>query len=173
MIGILTEKPSAARNFEKALGGMRGEYRGEEYRIAVERGHLYGFAEPHKQVAENLSERYKSWELSGLPWDEKDFNWNYVQVADSEEVFKRIKSVLSGCDEICIATDDDPTGEGELLAWEILSQLRINAPKWSRMYFVDESEKELQKAFVNRKPIRSMESDPVVSGRIKPALFSS
>ena len=29
MVGILTEKPSAARNFAKALGGQKGTYNGE------------------------------------------------------------------------------------------------------------------------------------------------
>ena len=46
MLGILTEKPSAARNFAKALGGMNGVFEGEEYRIVTARGHLYEFADP-------------------------------------------------------------------------------------------------------------------------------
>lgn len=160
MIGILTEKLSAARNFEKALGGMSGVYEGQAYRIATARGHLYRLAEPHHQVAESLSNRYKSWELSNLPWNEKDFDWRYEQAEDSKDVLERIQSVLSGCDEICIATDDDPTGEGELLAWEIFSQLGLSPEKWTRMYFVDETVKELQEAFMKRRPIESMEADP-------------
>ena len=39
-VGILTEKPSAARNFAKALGGQTGTYNGENYVIAFARGHL-------------------------------------------------------------------------------------------------------------------------------------
>ena len=51
MIGILAEKTSAARNFAKALGGMQGNYNGEDYIIVAARGHLYGFInDPAKQV---------------------------------------------------------------------------------------------------------------------------
>ena len=39
-VGILCEKPSAARNFAKALGGMRGTYNGEQYVITNTVGHL-------------------------------------------------------------------------------------------------------------------------------------
>ena len=43
MIGILCEKPSAAKNFSKALGGMNGSYNGEHYLIVNAVGHLYGY----------------------------------------------------------------------------------------------------------------------------------
>ena len=106
-----------------------------------------------------LAPQYKSWDVKHLPWDEKDFNWKYVKKKDVDDALKQIKKVLSTCSEIVIATDDDPTGEGELLAWEILSELKLAPKSWSRMYFEDESVKEVQKAFRNRKSIKSMQSD--------------
>lgn len=160
MIGILAEKPSALRNMAKALGDVQGTYNGEQYLIVAARGHLYALDDPENQVDKPLADRYKSWDISNLPWSEKDFHWKYRPAKDSKDTLATIKSSLSICDEVCIATDDDPTGEGELLAWEILDQLNISPKKWSRMYFVDESQKELQKAFVNRKPIQSMQTDP-------------
>lgn len=159
MIGILCEKPSAMRNFAKALGGSSGTYNGENYTIVCARGHLYEFAAPEKQVSAALAPQYKSWDVKHLPWDEKDFNWKYVKKKDVDDALKQIKKVLSTCSEIVIATDDDPTGEGELLAWEILSELKLAPKSWSRMYFEDESVKEVQKAFRNRKSIKSMQSD--------------
>ena len=159
MIGILTEKPSAMRNFAKALGGKEGEYNGEDYIITAARGHLFGFDMPYNQVDKKLYSKYKYWNINNLPWDETDFNWKYIKAGDADDTLKKIKDDLDGCDEICIATDDDPTGEGELLAWEILSQLKLKPRKWSRMYFTDEAEKSIQKAFVNRKTIPSMEED--------------
>lgn len=39
-VGILTEKPSASRNFAKALGGHKGTFNGEDYVITAARGHL-------------------------------------------------------------------------------------------------------------------------------------
>lgn len=159
MIGILAEKPSAARNFATALGGVRGTYNGERYVIVNAAGHLYEFLKPEKQVNASLLQKYTKWSLDGLPWDEHDFAWKKTTKPNSSGLLGTIKSVLSTCDEICIATDDDPTGEGELLAWEILDALNLRPKKWSRMYFPDEAVKSVQTAFVNRKPIQSMQTD--------------
>lgn len=159
MIGILCEKPSAGRNFAKALGGSKGVYNGEQYTITCARGHLYKFMSPEDQVDTSLSTYYKSWDINNLPWDESKFKWKYAKGKDTADTLKQIKTILNTCSEIVIATDDDPTGEGELLAWEILSELKLRPQKWSRMYFADESVKEIQKAFVNRKTIQSMQTD--------------
>ena len=153
MIGILCEKPSAKRNFEKALGGAKGKYNGEEYVIVASRGHLYEFKDPAEQVNESLTKQYKSWKVENLPWNEKDFSWKRERKADVSDVIKTIKTTLKDCDEICIATDVDPSGEGGLLAWEIIEEGKLKAKKYTRMYFTDESQKEIQKAFVNRKEL--------------------
>lgn len=158
-LGILNEKPSQARNFAKALGGMTGTYNGVSYIIVPARGHLYEFEDPSKQVAPDLVRKYHTWNVENLPWNENDFSWKKKPKPDTADTLASIKSALSQCDEIAIATDDDPTGEGELLAWEILDALKFHPKKWSRLYFDDESEKSIQKAFVNRKPIQSMLTD--------------
>ena len=159
MIGILTEKPSAGRNFAKALGGASGSYNGEQYIIVAARGHLYEFADPEKQVAKALADQYYSWDLKHLPWNETDFTWKRVKKQDADSALGPIQQQLSKCDEITIATDVDPTGEGELLAWEILDELGLHPKKWSRMYFTDEAPKSIQQAFVNRKPLKDMATD--------------
>ena len=46
MVGILCEKPSAARNFAKALGGMKGSYNGEQHGSVNAIGHRYELAGP-------------------------------------------------------------------------------------------------------------------------------
>mgnify|MGYP001761581379 CR=1 FL=1 len=61
-VGILTEKPSAARNFAKALGGQRGTFNGEDYVITAARGHLYGLKEPHEMVSADKVDKYKKWD---------------------------------------------------------------------------------------------------------------
>ena len=156
MIGILCEKPSAARNFAKALGGFSGTYNGENFTIVASHGHLYGLDdEPGNQVNQSLKARYQNWNLDNLPWNEEDFNWVYTVKDKSDETPQKIASVLSRCSEICIATDDDPTGEGELLAWEILWMNNINSGKYTRMYFADEAPSSIQKAFRERKTLGS------------------
>ena len=167
MIGILAEKTSAADNMAKALGGMTGMYNGEQYIIMAAKGHLYELDDPDKQVDKALAAKYRSWELSNLPWNEKDFKWNYRKQKDLPGAKRKVADILSDiqtefakCDEICTATDDDPSGEGTLLADEILLGMNIHAKKWSRMFFVDESIKEIQKAFTNRKYFPNLFADP-------------
>lgn len=160
MLGILCEKPSAARNFAKALGGISGTYNGEAYVIANSVGHLYEYDNPDKQVPSDLSEKYRVWDLANLPWDDSIFAWHRVQKPKTSDVTKQIRAAFKDCDEIAIATDVDPTGEGELLAWEILDELGFEPKKWSRFYFLDESPSSIQKAFKTRKPIPSMMGDP-------------
>ena len=159
MIGILAEKPSQARNFASALGGMSGIYNGEAYIITNARGHLFEFDMPEKQVPSQYESQYHSWDLKNLPWDEKLFSWKRRKGKDVMATLNAIKSTMAKCDEICIATDDDTTGEGELIAWEIFDELGLHKKKVTRMYFVDESASEVQKAFKNRKHIPSMMQD--------------
>ena len=52
VVGILTEKPSAARNLAAALGGMSGRFNGEEFVITHARGHLYEFVDPLSLLSE-------------------------------------------------------------------------------------------------------------------------
>ena len=69
MIVILTEKPSAGRNFAKALGGNSGTYNGEEYMIVSARGHLLAYStDMNKQVPEELAEKYRKWSMENLMW---------------------------------------------------------------------------------------------------------
>ena len=116
MVGILAEKPSAARNFAAALGGMKGNYKGTEYEIVAAAGHLYEFLQPYDMVQYDKKDKYKNWDIANLPWNEKDFNWQYCvrgesatassknpavkkqaqeSVAFAKSTLKHIKEVLS------------------------------------------------------------------------------
>lgn len=160
MLGILCEKPSAARNFAKALGGMSGTYNGEQYVIAALRGHIVEFAKPESNVPKELSGKYHSWNLDLLPWEQKDFLWKYVKKKDVASIISNLKKAFKGVDEICIATDDDPgSHEGELLAWEAINVAAVSAKKYSRMYFADEAPNSIQKAFKTRVTIPSQAKD--------------
>lgn len=156
-VGILTEKPSAARNFAKALGGQSGTCNGESYVIAFARGHLFELKQPVDQVDPSKRERYASWSLSELPWDPKDFAFEREKKKDTSKLLADIKKTLGSCDELAIACDVDPSGEGGLLAWEIISELGLDHKPISRMYFTDESPASIKKAFVSRKCLTSME----------------
>ncbi len=156
VIGILTEKPSAARHFAAALGGASGTYDGERFVIAHARGHLYEFVEPHKMVDASLEARYEKWDLANLPWDAAAMDWSLEPIKDTVQVRNDLRSTLSRCDEIVCATDVDPTGEGGLIAVNAFLELGLRPKRWSRMYFTDEAPTSLRRAFSDRKPITSL-----------------
>jgi DNA topoisomerase len=156
-VGILTEKPSAARNFAKALGGQTGTCNGENYVIAFARGHLFELKQPVDQVDSSKCTQYASWALSDLPWDLNDLAFEREKKDGVSKLLSDIRTAFRSCDEICIATDVDPSGEGGLLAWEIIAALGLNTKPISRMYFTDESPASIKKAFTSRKRLTSME----------------
>ena len=166
MIGILTEKPSAARNFAKALGAQKtgdhysGSFHGESFVIVHSVGHLYGLLDPKYQVPESVAASYASWDISNLPWNESIFSWKKGAFSKTKDVAATIKSVLSDCSEIVLATDNDPSGEGDLLATEILLENHITAETFTRMHFADEASATLQKAFLDRSLIPVLTENP-------------
>ena len=140
MIVLLTEKPSAGRNFAKALGGKSGTYNGEEYKIVSARGHLLAYStDMTVQVLEEKAEKYKKWTLDNIPWKYSDLKWKKSVLKDCSPVLKAIKETAASASEMVIATDVDPSGEGEVIGWEILSYIGWRG-KTSRMYFTDETE---------------------------------
>lgn len=165
-VGILTEKPSAARNFAAALGGMSGTYDGQEYVIVSARGHLLELKAPAEMVPAALTEKVKNWNVADLPWDSSQFAWEREVRRkggrpDSEvkSLLDSINKTLSSCEEVVCAADLDPTGEGSLLGWEIVQFLGLEGKKLSRMEFLDEAPKSIQTAFVKRRPVSSVESE--------------
>jgi DNA topoisomerase-3 len=154
------EKPSAGRNAASALGGSSGSYKGESYIIASARGHLYEYVDPAKMVSPDLAEKYAKWDLENLPWNLEEFSWKLEPIKDTSQVRKDIVSAFSGCDEVVIATDNDPTGEGDAIAIRALLELGLTGKKYSRMYFTDESKPSLQKAFETRQAVPSLQDHP-------------
>jgi len=158
-LAILTEKPSAARAFGAALGGMQGTFNGESYVVVSARGHLFELAQPEAQLVGATpaeAAQMKAWDLNHLPWDEKRFSWQRVAIPGTRDMLSQLRQALSRANEIVIATDIDPTGEGDAIAWNIIDEFRLHSKKFSRMEFTDEAVASLQKAFVKRRPVQSM-----------------
>lgn len=165
---ILTEKPSAMKNFAKALGGTSGTFNGHSYKIVASHGHLLQWQEPEAMVSKDLSEKYKDWSLTSIPWNPADFKWAKVpskginprtkKVESAKKDIDRIKAEVSSAENLVIATDVDPSGEGEMIGWEIINAIRWKKPVY-RIYHVDESEKMIQVAFNGMKDISSQSKD--------------
>lgn len=158
-LAILTEKPSAGRAFAAALGGTQGTFNGETYAVVSARGHLFELAQPEQQMAgagTDAVAAMKSWALKNLPWDSSKFSWGRVPIQGTRDTLNQLRSVLGRVDEIVIATDLDPTGEGDAIAWNIIDELKLHGKKFSRMEFTDEAPASIQRAFVKRRPVKSM-----------------
>lgn len=167
---LLAEKPSAAQNFAKALGGMSGSYNGQPYKIQALFGHMMEFAEPHEMVGDDvqLQELFKSWTPNTMPWDVSKMNWlkkpqvvrnmRTGKMSSKAGAIQDVKKAAKGCSAIVIATDKDPSGEGQLIGWEV-----IQAIGWTgdvkRMYFIDESEKALRNGFAAIQDLPSYDKD--------------
>lgn len=146
---ILCEKFSAAKNYANALGGYHGAFNGKEYQIVNSVGHIFRFLQPEDQVSACLKDKYKSWNLDNLPWNYNDLKFEKVLNPETKEIYQKIKDAALICDEIVIATDNDPTGEGTLLAIEILEAIKNTKATYYRSFHIDESPKEIKKAMYN------------------------
>lgn len=159
-VAILTEKPSAARNFAKALGGPSGTYNGEAYVIVAALGHLFEFVDPSDMVDPALKGSYSKWNLPDLPWDHSQMDFKRALTKGSAKTLATIKQACASASEIVIATDVDPTGEGQAIAWNILDEIGMHHKRITRMDFTDEAPASLQKSFTARQALPPMEQDP-------------
>lgn len=152
---IIAEKASAAANMAKALGGKQGTYAGTPYKIINLVGHVMEFAQPQDQVPTNLSESYEKWVLANMPWNRSHMSWERIPSPGKADVLKNAVSAiraLTASDELVIGTDLDPSGEGDLLAWEVILEAGYTGYT-TRMRFVDEGLPSLQKAFRERNEV--------------------
>ena len=153
MIGILCEKKSAADNYATALGGYRGVFEGQQYVICHAAGHIYEFAEPADMVDKSLHDKYYKWSLDNLPWKHSDLQFKRKVSADKANLRDNIKATFAKCDEIAVATDVDPTGEGGLLGGEIIMGCNLTTKKITRVKHLSETPKDICNAFRAREVI--------------------
>ena len=120
---IINEKPSQFNTFKQALGGESGTFKNFRYTLTHSYGHLFELKKPADLVSEENKARYSDWEhLSCYPWNYEDFSWQKIlKKGDTKKdaefyknAFNNIKRKLNGHDAIVIATDTDPSGEGDL-----------------------------------------------------------
>ncbi len=125
---ILTEKPSVARDFAKALGvkGKKDGYlENEDYIITWAVGHLVELFEP-----QDYDPKWKKWRLENLPIIPSRFQ--YKQIPKTQKQLKIIFRLLSKNtpDQVVIATDAGR--EGEVIARTILLMGGIPAENFEK-----------------------------------------
>lgn len=165
---VLTEKESEYEAFKKALGGSSGIFNNHSFQLVHAQGHLLELDDPENQVSPALKEKYKSWDLKNLPWDLNDFSWKKVPKRNKQtgkpaayvlNLLRSIRKASQQAKAIVIATDTDySTGEGELLAWEIINAIGWQGPVY-REYHDDESEAAIQKAMRDLHDVSNQSKD--------------
>ncbi len=132
---ILTEKPSVARDFAKALG-VKGKQDGymesDAYVITWAIGHLVELLEPHA-----YDPRWKSWRLDTLPILPETFQ--YKPIAKTRKQLRIIRNLLKthGTAPIVIATDAGR--EGEVIARTILQHAGTADPQRLRRFWTSQA----------------------------------
>lgn len=166
---ILTEKPSAMANFAKALGGKSGQFNGNTFQLVSLRGHVMTLPNKVSELVDSAyKDRFDSWDPDTLPWDVSLIKWakqpvsaknpHTGKVETTKGLLTALKSAAADADAIVIATDTDPSGEGELLAWEA-----INAIGWRKTVLrenhTDESEVGIKRALSNLRDVSNQRKD--------------
>ena len=152
---IITEKPSAAKAFAKALGGMTGTFNGDEYSIVSLFGHILENPVPDETALPAYKDTVgKFANLGGIPWSASWFDFNKKVLKDDggARVLRDINGYLKNGYVPVIASDIDESGEGDLLVWEVLIHLNYNGRVY-REYHLDETVKGVQKSITNKKEI--------------------
>lgn len=158
---IIAEKPSAAKNFEKALGGSSGMFGNDEYKIINLYGHVLTHETPEKVAYPQYRETVGPFSnLDNLPWDYKWFDFDKKvpygrdarELARVKDVLGTIKTYLADGYIPVIACDIDGMGEGDLLANEVLVYLGYKGRIY-REYHADETPAGITKAMKNKKDV--------------------
>lgn len=149
---ILAEKSSAYKKFAHILGGVTGNIGNDTYELVHSHGHLMKLKDPQDQVSSDKVDRYAEWNsYDAFPWNLDDFAWKKTYIdADAKKNIQQIKIAAQDKDAIVIATDCDPSGEGDLLAWEIIDAIGWRSTVY-RAYFSTEAK--IKEAIINRKDV--------------------
>lgn len=148
---ILTEKNDAARNFAKALGGQSGFLPNttDSYDIVAADGHLLELPKPEDMVTPDKLKIYRNWsDLSLFPWNQDDFNWHKRVISGKQIYIDTIRKAAIGHDAVIVATDYDPSGEGAVLAYEILEKIGWHKSIY-RIHFSDETSPGIRRSLQN------------------------
>lgn len=157
IITIINEKSSQTNNFAKALGGVSGTLfdnstlGGQQYQLVYAAGHLLEFKDLKDMVPKDEADNFTSWDYNNLPFDRTKINWQkqlnpHTLGKGASTYMANFKRALANSDAAVIATDNDPSGEGDMIGWEILDYCNFNGDVY-RCKHEDESVKGVRDAF--------------------------
>lgn len=110
--------------------------------------HLQKFKKVLEMANLKKTEKYKDWSFDNLSWNLGYLDYSYCHMVNRKGMINKIKAESQDCEAFVIAGDNDPSGEGDLLQWEIINWIGWKKPVY-RMYFSDSGIKEVQEAYDN------------------------
>lgn len=155
---IIAEKPSAGRNFQKALGGSSGTFEGDPYVVVNLRGHILAHETPEKVARREYAATVGTFgHIENLPWQYTWFDFDKRTIPGNvrdfaQNVIENIRGYLNEGYVPVIASDVDAMGEGDLLVQEVLTYVGYKG-KVYREYHVDETPKSITKALREKKDV--------------------
>src|SRR5690349_17120599 len=132
---VIVESPAKARTIAGYLGG--------DYVVESSIGHIRDM--PDKAAEIPVKYRKEPWARLGVDVDH-DFEALYVVNADKKSQVTKLRQLLTGADELLLATDEDR--EGEAIAWHLLEELKPRVPA-RRMVFHEITPQAIAEAVAN------------------------
>ena len=152
---LITEKPSVAMEFSKALkinaNRKNGYIESEEWLITWCVGHLVTMSYPEK-----YDENLKFWRLETLPFLPKEYKYEVVSSAENQ--FNVVKSLLirEDVDTVYVATDSGR--EGEYIYRLVDQMVGVKNKAKKRVWIDSQTEEEILKGINNAKDLSEYDS---------------
>ena len=153
---IITEKPSVAMDFAKALkilaNRKNGYLESEEWIITWCIGHLITMSYPEK-----YDEKLKYWRLDTLPFVPKE--WKYEVIPNVEKQFNIVKGLLQREDIEEIYNAGDSGREGEYIQRLVFMMAKPNPKaKMKRVWIDSQTEEEILRGIKEAKDLSEYDS---------------
>ena len=153
---IITEKPSVAMEFAKALNittnRKNGYLESEKWIITWCVGHLVTMSYPEK-----YDENLKSWRLDTLPFIPKE--WKYEIIPAVQNQFNIIKTLLQREDVDAIYNAGDSGREGEYIQRLVFMMAKPNPKAEMKRVWIDsQTEEEIKRGINEAKPSNEYDS---------------
>ena len=152
---LITEKPSAAREFAKVLN-INGENRNgylesDTWVITWCVGHLITMSYPEK-----YDEKLKFWRLDTLPFLPKEYK--YETIPNTEKQFNIVKNLLLREDIDTIYVSTDSGREGEYIYRLVEQETGVKGKTRKRVWIDSQTEEEIKRGIAEAKDLSEYDS---------------
>ena len=152
---LITEKPSVAMEFAKALkmdsSRKNGYLESEEWVITWCVGHLVTMSYPEK-----YDENLKFWRLDTLPFLPQEFKYEIIPAVEKQ--FETIKSLITRQDIDTIYVGTDSGREGEYIYRLVDQMIGVEGKEKKRIWIDSQTEEEIQRGIKEAKDLCEYDS---------------